>query len=75
MLYKKAASAKNASVRGMFWTVVIGVTCGIYGLQPLLQATHKDEGSWLTDFVEIRDETVVTDSGEVKTVPTLVTKE
>lgn len=51
-IYKVKAGKKSASIRqGIYWGLW-GVVAGIYALQPLLKAAHRDEKSILAAYLE-----------------------
>lgn len=51
-IYKKPAEYKFASIRqGIFWAL-LGFIAGLYSLQPLMKATHREEKGYITKLIE-----------------------
>lgn len=51
-IYKKPAEYRFATIRqGLFWAV-LGFVAGIYCLQPLMKATHREEKAILPKLIE-----------------------
>lgn len=54
-IYKEKIGKKSATIRqGILWAFW-GFLAGVYCLQPMLKAVHRDEKSILSDYISIED--------------------
>lgn len=57
-IYKKPAKYRFATIRqGLFWAV-LGLFAGVYCLQPLMKATHREEKAILPKLIDEEEERV-----------------
>lgn len=58
-IYKRPVNYKKASLKSQLCWMLYGFVAGFYSFQPLLKRTHREENSWLYDYLKKSDEEAV----------------